>query len=99
MAPLYDLVCTQAYPDVSNRMAMKIGGGKDAVRLGAKHWAKFFGEIGFGKAAAVKRLRGLSGAVLGIVSSGGCDSQGSEKIAGLVAANCDRLLSTDWALE
>lgn len=55
LAPLYDLVCTQAYPDLSDEMAMKIGGERKPSRLRQRNWEKFFGEAGLSFAAASRR--------------------------------------------
>lgn len=39
LAPAYDLICTALYPDLSQKMAMKIGGEHDPDRVTARHWA------------------------------------------------------------
>ncbi|MBR9758851.1 type II toxin-antitoxin system HipA family toxin [bacterium] len=59
LAPLYDLVCTQAYPDLSDEMAMKIGGERKPSRLRQRNWEKFFEEAGLSFAAASKRRKAL----------------------------------------
>ncbi|MCX6967647.1 MAG: type II toxin-antitoxin system HipA family toxin, partial [Verrucomicrobia bacterium] len=38
LAPLYDLVCTQAYPELSKTMAMKIGGERNPDSVVARNW-------------------------------------------------------------
>jgi serine/threonine-protein kinase HipA len=40
LAPVYDLICTALYPDLSQMMAMKIGGEYDPERVSARHWAE-----------------------------------------------------------
>lgn len=59
LAPLYDLVCTQAYPDLSDEMAMKIGGERKPSKLRQRNWEKFFEEAGLSFAAASKRRKSL----------------------------------------
>lgn len=48
LAPLYDLVCTQAYPNLSPEMAMKIGDERKPTRVFARNWRKFFTDAGLG---------------------------------------------------
>ena len=62
LAPLYDLVCSSAYPAIANSMAMKIGGEREPTKLAAKHWEKFFHDVGLGVTPAIKRLQNLHGA-------------------------------------
>ncbi len=57
LAPLYDLVSTLAYPELSGEMAMKIGGERDPMRLTGKNWGLFFDEAGISHSVALKRLR------------------------------------------
>jgi serine/threonine-protein kinase HipA len=38
LAPLYDIVCTAVYPDLDQRMAMKIGRHYEPDRVQAYHW-------------------------------------------------------------
>lgn len=96
LAPLYDLVSTAAYPGISTRMAMKIGGEKEALGLGAKPWLSFFSEVGLGPAMAIQRMRNLASkskkkaAVLAVGLSVASD------VATIVDSNCDALLGLEW---
>jgi len=38
LAPAYDLLCTAVYPDLSSKMAMKIGGKYDPDYVFFRHW-------------------------------------------------------------
>jgi serine/threonine-protein kinase HipA len=55
LAPLYDLVCTTYFEDLSPRMAMKIGKAYHPSELRLKHWEAFWETIGFSKRQALKR--------------------------------------------
>ena len=46
LAPLYDLLCTVAYPDLSSQLAMKIGRRSALEELGIEAWTAFAEEIG-----------------------------------------------------
>lgn len=68
LAPLYDVVSTAVYPDVTERMAMAIGGVVDPAEVDLGAWETLAAECGFGKGIVplVKRraawiLRGAEG--------------------------------------
>jgi serine/threonine-protein kinase HipA len=39
LAPLYDVVCTGAYPDLNNELALGIGDEFDPLKIGAAQWS------------------------------------------------------------
>lgn len=96
LAPLYDLVCTQAYPDLSNEMAMKIGNERTPARVGKLDWRKLFKDAGLGQAAAEKRLLDLTKRIhdATIAMAAECSVNGAVPAA--IIANCDRLLTLGW---
>jgi serine/threonine-protein kinase HipA len=55
LAPLYDLVSTAVYPDLTARMAMTIGGEDDPAKVGIASWE------------ALARASGLGGQLAGFV--------------------------------
>ena len=60
LAPLYDLVSTELYPELSLRMAMKVGKEKEAARVLSKHWLAFFEDAELGPTMAIQRMRKLA---------------------------------------
>jgi serine/threonine-protein kinase HipA len=48
LAPFYDLICTQVYPDLTEKHAMKIGGENRPSWIHQRHWD------GFAEAVAIK---------------------------------------------
>jgi serine/threonine-protein kinase HipA len=48
LAPLYDIVSTAVYPQVTDRMAMSIGGVDDPRLVDLEAWARLSTECGFG---------------------------------------------------
>lgn len=56
LAPLYDLLCTAVYPNLTAKMAMKIGSKYKFSELEARHWQQFATEAGLSPAACQKRL-------------------------------------------
>ncbi len=55
LAPLYDLVSTTHYPDLSPRMAMKIGSKYLPHQVRLRHWQSLWDEAGLSANAARKR--------------------------------------------
>lgn len=92
LAPLYDLVCTSAYPDIANSMAMKIGGERDPAKLAAEQWCKFFEDAGLGGTPAIKRLLGLTSRILRCSIVLAEDFPEGQAVAKIVSKNCHRLL-------
>lgn len=99
LAPLYDLVSTASYPELSNRMAMKIGGENEARRLRSKHWFKFFTDAELGPSMAIQRMRNLASKVKSEVRSLRKDVAGIDKVAETALANCEALISLNWQRE
>jgi serine/threonine-protein kinase HipA len=60
LAPLYDLVSTELYPELSGNMAMKIGRAKRAIDVSPKDWLAFFQEAGVGATLALQRMKKLA---------------------------------------
>jgi serine/threonine-protein kinase HipA len=48
LAPLYDVVSTAVYPELTSRLAMSIGGEGDPARVSMASWARLAEESGLG---------------------------------------------------
>lgn len=63
LAPLYDLVCTRAFPRVDTRLAFSVGGERDADSLRRRHWEALAADLGVRPRAVVAEVeRQLEGA-------------------------------------
>ena len=60
LAPLYDLVCTVYYPELSKKFAMKIGGEYRPAWLKQRHWLRMFEMSGLSPRLAGQRALILS---------------------------------------
>lgn len=60
LAPLYDLICTTYYSELSKKMAMKIGGEYSSLRITPRNFEKLAEEIGFAKPLVKQRLAELT---------------------------------------
>jgi serine/threonine-protein kinase HipA len=48
LAPFYDLVCTLAWPELSDQFSMRIGGCKTLREITSSHWKKMAEQSGLG---------------------------------------------------
>jgi len=63
LAPLYDLLSTIAYPELSPKLAMKIGRRATLEELDARAWAAFAADAGLGLPLVRRRMRDLASLV------------------------------------
>ncbi len=64
LAPLYDLLATVAYPNLSPKFAMKIGKRATLAELDAKGWAAFAADTSLGLPLIRRRVAEISKGVL-----------------------------------
>ncbi len=64
LVPLYDVVSTVYYPELSQHLAMKIGGESASDRLFPQHFEKLAEEAGLAKPMVVRRVPELAQRVL-----------------------------------
>jgi len=63
LSPLYDLVCTVYYPELSKKMAMKIGGEYLAERVSSRVFEKLADEAGLARPLVKQRVPVLASAL------------------------------------
>lgn len=64
LAPLYDLVCTVAYPALTTRMAMRVGRAREFEQVGAADLRRFAKDAGLNASLVVRRARELVDIIL-----------------------------------
>lgn len=60
LAPLYDVLSTAVYPNLTPKMAMKIGSQYKFSEVQARHWDQFLKAVGLSRAQARKRIMALA---------------------------------------
>ena len=60
MSPLYDILSTAVYPNLSIKMAMKLGSKYKFSEVEARHWGQFAEKAGLSKAQTSKRVLDLA---------------------------------------
>jgi serine/threonine-protein kinase HipA len=64
LAPLYDLLSTVAYPDLSPKLAMKIAKKATLEELQSRHWDEFAADVDLAAPYVHRRVKQLCEAVL-----------------------------------
>jgi serine/threonine-protein kinase HipA len=64
LAPVYDVLCTRAYPGLSHHLAMSVGGAYKPEEISKEAIQIFCQEIGFSYPGLSKKIRSLSSRIL-----------------------------------
>jgi len=81
LAPLYDLISTARYDNLSKTMAMKLGGEYDSLKLGRAHFIKFAEEVGLSKPFVLDRALELASVTLKAIDVVAKDSTDASAMA------------------
>lgn len=95
LAPLYDTLSTTVYPELTAKMAMRIGGKYTFNEIQARHWDLFAEDAGLARAQTRKRILALAkllpAAARTLHSEPGCGFFGNamiERIVDLIEHRC-----------
>jgi serine/threonine-protein kinase HipA len=101
LAPLYDLLATAAYPDLSPKFAMKIGKSATLAELDDAGWAAFAADAGLGLPLIRRRVAEISKGVLeratavtAELSRPGLDRKALEQLTRMIRDRAERCAST-----
>jgi serine/threonine-protein kinase HipA len=98
LAPFYDLICTAVYPQLAERMAMKVGNENRPAWIIERRWQVFSEEVGINFRLVQKRLIDTSSGVLDAAADviddlqaqyGSCEIYG--KIIDVIDARCNKI--------
>ena len=89
IAPLYDLVSTAYYPELSLKMAMMIGGANRADDLGREHWERMATSSGLNRTLVLDRVADLAGKVAEAVDSIGIDHPVADELGVQIRRRCE----------
>ena len=90
LAPLYDLVSTVFYEELTDRMAMKIGGEAKSELVFRDNIRQFARDAGLGTAQVLRRLPMLAESALQAIPGVEKSARVSEAVARLIAERCER---------
>lgn len=99
LAPLYDLLSTIAYPDLSAKLAMKIAKKAKLEEIEPRHWERFAADIGIGAPYLRRRVGQLSQIVVDQLSASNSPlaallpaGESFADLAGLIGDRAERLI-------
>ncbi len=91
LAPLYDVVSTLYYPELSQEMAMKIGGEYSSGKVTAKNFEQLADEAGLGKPLVRARVPEIANRVLAALARVAIINPNADKVAGLIRQRSEKL--------
>lgn len=89
LAPLYDVVSTIYYPELSPDMAMRIGEQYSPDKVALRDFEQLAADAGLGKPLVRARLRDVIARVIAAIPRVPISSQVSEKVAALIRNRCE----------
>jgi serine/threonine-protein kinase HipA len=93
LSPLYDIVSTVYYPELSREMAMKIGGEYSSEKITARNFEQLAEEAGLGRPLVRRRVPQLADTVLASLGKVGVVNPTAEKVAALIRERCEKARS------
>lgn len=84
LAPLYDVVCTSYYAELSREMAMKIGGEYSSEKVTARNFEQLAEEAGLGKPLVRARVSQMAERVIAGLAKLDIANPAAEKVAALI---------------
>ena len=91
LAPLYYVVSTRYYPELTSELAMKIGGEYSSDRVSKTNFEQLAEDAGLTKPLVRSRVPELAEAVLSKLDKTGIDHPVSEALAAQIRARCDAI--------
>jgi serine/threonine-protein kinase HipA len=88
-APLYDIVSTMSYPDLSRTMAMKIGGEYSCEKVTPADFEQMAEDARLAKPLVKRRVPELADAVLAALGTLPIDGPVAEAVAALIRGRCE----------
>lgn len=90
LAPLYDVVSTVYYPELSPEMAMKIGGEYSSEQITPRNFEKLAEEVGLAKALVGRRVTDLADAILSALPKLEVNDPVAKGVAALVQERAEK---------
>jgi len=94
LAPLYDIVSTAYYPEISRNMAMKIGGEYVPEKVTPKDFERLAEEAGLAKPIVRRRVPELAGIVLSSLTKAQIPGPVGQAVAALIRERCENVKSS-----
>jgi len=93
LAPLYDLIATNIYPDLTRKMAMKIARHKEFPKIFPRHFSWLAETVGLDPTLVVNQLGQLASQILEAMVKMNTDHPVKKNVSRFIAARCEGTLS------
>jgi serine/threonine-protein kinase HipA len=93
LAPLYDLVSTRYYPELTRELAMKIGGEYSSGKVSTTNFEQLAEDAGLAKPLVRRRIPELAETVLLNLDKTEIDHPVAEALAGQIRERCETMRS------
>jgi serine/threonine-protein kinase HipA len=94
LAPLYDLISTVYYPELSQKLAMKIGGEYLSERIAPANFERLAEEAGLARSMMKRRVLELAEAVVSKLSKVTTDHPVMVVVAKVIRSRCERKITS-----
>ena len=88
LAPLYDVVSTCYYPELTRELAMKIGGEYSSDKVSKANFEQLAEDAGLAKPLVRRRVPEIAGEILLNLDKTGIEHPVAEALAGQIRAKC-----------
>jgi serine/threonine-protein kinase HipA len=92
LAPLYDVLSTAYYPELAQKMAMKIGGEYASDKVLPKHFDQLAEEAGLAKPMVKQHVREMAGTILSTTPGLITEHPSTKAVAALIQSRCAKAL-------
>jgi serine/threonine-protein kinase HipA len=90
LSPLYDIVSTVYYPEISRTMAMKLGGEYSSEKVTPRNFEQFAEQAGLAKPMVKRRVMEVIEAILSTLPALELVDGTAEAVSRLIGARCDQ---------
>ncbi len=91
LAPLYDVVSTRYYPELTRDLAMKIGGEYSSDKVSKANFEQLAEDAGLAKPLVRRRVPELAEVVISNLDKSGIEHPVAEALAGQIRGRCDAM--------
>lgn len=92
LAPFYDLICTVRYPELTKKMAMKIGDESESDKIRPRNFEKLAVDTGLAAPIVKKRVPELAESVLTGLQQTNTNHPEAKKVAEIIHKRCERYI-------
>lgn len=92
LAPHYDIVSTLYYPELSKKMAMKIGGEYSSEKITLAHFEKLASEVELAKPLVKRRVVELAEIIISSINNQDYNNPVAERLIEIIKKRCHFLL-------